>query len=309
MHAGCSRFGPMLTRWGSESCGSARDVGRRRTRRGRPRLRDHRVLCRAPMPVALGERTAPVLGSSSRSRSSPSSPVTRRCSTSVLAAARRWGRGRVLALWALVVASRRGEHGVPVARHDRRRIVTPVVVVLAQSIGVTPLPFALATVWLANTASLALPVSNLTNLLARPGHRRRARGFFRAELGAHARRHPRARRDPHRHASAHGLRERMRRRVPRRPADPALFWSATGGPSRPDAVARSHPRCLDPGHGRCPRADRPVRGAATAGAGASRSSVAGARSRGVAVRAGRVRARAGALRLPHLADGDRRRSR
>jgi len=29
-----------------------------------------------------------------------------------------------------------------------------------------PLPFAMTTVWLANTASLLLPVSNLTNLLA-----------------------------------------------------------------------------------------------------------------------------------------------
>lgn len=45
-------------------------------------------------------------------------------------------------------------------------ILTPVVVLLAQSIAVPPLPFAMMTVWLANTASLLLPVSNLTNLLA-----------------------------------------------------------------------------------------------------------------------------------------------
>jgi arsenical pump membrane protein len=41
-----------------------------------------------------------------------------------------------------------------------------VVVVLARHCGLPPLPFALTTVWLANTASLLLPVSNLTNLLA-----------------------------------------------------------------------------------------------------------------------------------------------
>ena len=45
-------------------------------------------------------------------------------------------------------------------------LLTPVVVVLARHCGLPPLPFALTTVWLANTASLLLPVSNLTNLLA-----------------------------------------------------------------------------------------------------------------------------------------------
>ncbi|GAB2826967.1 ArsB/NhaD family transporter [Alpinimonas psychrophila] len=45
-------------------------------------------------------------------------------------------------------------------------LVTPVVVLLAIHVGMPPMPFALATIWLANTASLLLPVSNLTNLLA-----------------------------------------------------------------------------------------------------------------------------------------------
>ena len=45
-------------------------------------------------------------------------------------------------------------------------LLTPVVVVMARRTGSAVLPFALATVWLANTASLTLPVSNLTNLLA-----------------------------------------------------------------------------------------------------------------------------------------------
>jgi Na+/H+ antiporter NhaD/arsenite permease-like protein len=45
-------------------------------------------------------------------------------------------------------------------------LLTPVVVLLARHVGLPPVPFALTTVWLANTASLLLPVSNLTNLLA-----------------------------------------------------------------------------------------------------------------------------------------------
>lgn len=44
-------------------------------------------------------------------------------------------------------------------------LLTPVVLVLARQLDVSPWPFALATVWLASTASLVLPVSNLTNLL------------------------------------------------------------------------------------------------------------------------------------------------
>lgn len=79
----------------------------------------------------------------------------------------RAGRGRVVALWASVVALA-VVSTVFLSLDTTAVIVTPVVVVLAQSIGVSPLPFALATVWLANTASLALPVSNLTNLLAAP---------------------------------------------------------------------------------------------------------------------------------------------
>ncbi len=79
----------------------------------------------------------------------------------------RWGRGRVVVLWALVVVLA-VVSTVFLSLDTTAVIVTPVVVVLAQSIGVSPLPFALATVWLANTASLALPVSNLTNLLAAP---------------------------------------------------------------------------------------------------------------------------------------------
>jgi arsenical pump membrane protein len=45
-------------------------------------------------------------------------------------------------------------------------LLTPVVLTLTRQVKVATLPFAMATVWLANTASLLLPVSNLTNLLA-----------------------------------------------------------------------------------------------------------------------------------------------
>jgi arsenical pump membrane protein len=45
-------------------------------------------------------------------------------------------------------------------------LLTPVMLALAARIEAPALPLAVTTVWLANTASLALPVSNLTNLLA-----------------------------------------------------------------------------------------------------------------------------------------------
>lgn len=45
-------------------------------------------------------------------------------------------------------------------------LLTPVMLATAVRAGVPPLPLAMTTVWLANTASLLLPVSNLTNLLA-----------------------------------------------------------------------------------------------------------------------------------------------
>jgi arsenical pump membrane protein len=45
-------------------------------------------------------------------------------------------------------------------------LLTPVMLALAKPARITPLPLAMTTLWLANTASLLLPVSNLTNLLA-----------------------------------------------------------------------------------------------------------------------------------------------
>ncbi len=45
-------------------------------------------------------------------------------------------------------------------------LLTPVLLALAERARIAALPLAMTTIWLANTASLLLPVSNLTNLLA-----------------------------------------------------------------------------------------------------------------------------------------------
>jgi arsenical pump membrane protein len=45
-------------------------------------------------------------------------------------------------------------------------LLTPVMLALAHTARIATLPLAMTTIWLANTASLLLPVSNLTNLLA-----------------------------------------------------------------------------------------------------------------------------------------------
>ncbi|KKI16929.1 arsenic transporter [Leucobacter sp. Ag1] len=84
------------------------------------------------------------------------------------AAAARLGaaaRGSVLALWLLVVLLAVVCTAF-LSLDTTAVLLTPVVLSLARTLGIAPLPFAITTVWLANTASLALPVSNLTNLLA-----------------------------------------------------------------------------------------------------------------------------------------------
>lgn len=79
--------------------------------------------------------------------------------------AARWGRGSAWLLWMLTA-------GIAIAAtvflslDTTAVLLTPVVVLLARHVGLPPIPFALTTVWLANTGSLLLPVSNLTNLLA-----------------------------------------------------------------------------------------------------------------------------------------------
>lgn len=76
-----------------------------------------------------------------------------------------WGRGRSWLLWMLVVIIA-VLSTVFLSLDTTAVLLTPVVVLLARHVGLPPIPFALTTVWLANTASLLLPVSNLTNLLA-----------------------------------------------------------------------------------------------------------------------------------------------
>lgn len=76
-----------------------------------------------------------------------------------------WGRGRALVLWLLVLALAAAST-IFLSLDTTAVLLTPVVVILARHVGLSPLPFALTTVWMANTASLLLPVSNLTNLLA-----------------------------------------------------------------------------------------------------------------------------------------------
>jgi arsenical pump membrane protein len=77
----------------------------------------------------------------------------------------RASRGRTTLLWLLVVALAVVATAF-LSLDTTAVLLTPVVVAVARANGLPPLPFAFTTVWLANTASLVLPVSNLTNLLA-----------------------------------------------------------------------------------------------------------------------------------------------
>jgi arsenical pump membrane protein len=76
-----------------------------------------------------------------------------------------WGLDRAWLLWLLVVALA-SACTIFLSLDTTAVLLTPVVVLLARHVGLSPLPFALTTIWLANSASLLLPVSNLTNLLA-----------------------------------------------------------------------------------------------------------------------------------------------
>lgn len=77
----------------------------------------------------------------------------------------RLARGRTVVLWMLVVAL--GVIATAFLSLDTTAVLlTPVVIAVARANKLPPMVFAFTTVWLANTASLLLPVSNLTNLLA-----------------------------------------------------------------------------------------------------------------------------------------------
>jgi arsenical pump membrane protein len=98
----------------------------------------------------------------------------------------RLARGRTWVLWVLVVAFAVATTAF-LSLDTTAVLLTPVVVAAARAHRLDPVPFAFVTVVLANTASLVLPVSNLTNLLAAErtggGH---DPGAFLASLGPSA---------------------------------------------------------------------------------------------------------------------------
>jgi len=79
--------------------------------------------------------------------------------------AARAGHGRTWLLWLLIVGLS-CLSTIVLSLDTTAVLLTPVVIAVARQLRLNPLPFAMSTVWLANTASLLLPVSNLTNLLA-----------------------------------------------------------------------------------------------------------------------------------------------
>jgi arsenical pump membrane protein len=88
--------------------------------------------------------------------------------------AARAGHGRTWLLWLLIVGLS-CLSTIVLSLDTTAVLLTPVVIAVARQLRLNPLPFAMTTVWLANTASLLLPVSNLTNLLAQ--HRFSALGL------------------------------------------------------------------------------------------------------------------------------------
>lgn len=81
------------------------------------------------------------------------------------AQAARLGRGSVVRLWLLVVVL--AVLTTTLLSLDTTAVLlTPVVLALVSTLDLPLVPFAMTTVWLANTGSLLLPVANLTNLLA-----------------------------------------------------------------------------------------------------------------------------------------------
>jgi arsenical pump membrane protein len=77
----------------------------------------------------------------------------------------RRARHRVVLLW-LTFAALAVVSTIVLSLDTTAVLLTPVGLAIAQQTGIAPLPFALTTLWIANTGSLLLPISNLTNLLA-----------------------------------------------------------------------------------------------------------------------------------------------
>jgi arsenical pump membrane protein len=74
------------------------------------------------------------------------------------------GRGRTWRLWLLIVTLATALT-VVLSLDTCAVLLTPVVLAISRQLDIPPKLFAFTTVWLAGTASLLLPVSNLTNLL------------------------------------------------------------------------------------------------------------------------------------------------
>lgn len=77
----------------------------------------------------------------------------------------RHARHRLLLLW-LLFSAYAVACTVFLSLDTTAVLLAPVALAIAAQVGVPPRPFALTTLWIANTGSLLLPVSNLTNLLA-----------------------------------------------------------------------------------------------------------------------------------------------
>ncbi|XVX20688.1 SLC13 family permease [Actinomycetota bacterium] len=77
----------------------------------------------------------------------------------------RWGRGRTLWLYLLFVGLCTLATSL-LSLDTTAVLMTPLAIHVAREVRVDPWPFALGSLWLANTTSLLLPMGNLTNLLA-----------------------------------------------------------------------------------------------------------------------------------------------
>jgi arsenical pump membrane protein len=121
-----------------------------------------------PDALALAARIAPVLGFVVAITVVAALATRAGVFDRIADGAARLGRGRGPVLWLLVVAVAIVAT-VFLSLDTTAVLLTPIVVTLARRVGLPPLPFAMATIWLANTGSLLLPVSNLTNLLAAAG--------------------------------------------------------------------------------------------------------------------------------------------
>ncbi|WP_375399941.1 SLC13 family permease [uncultured Amnibacterium sp.] len=126
--------------------------------------------------VALADRTVPVLGFVVAITVVAALAAEAGVFAWIADAAAHAARGRGAVLWLLVVAVA-VLSTVFLSLDTTAVLLTPIVVTMARRVGLPPMPFALTTVWLANTASLLLPVSNLTNLLAESAPALRGRSY------------------------------------------------------------------------------------------------------------------------------------